>query len=415
MTIPAQISVSFDFSSGATFGIPFTIGDSKNGILGTSTLGGAITPLPTVDLTSVAYSIQIIRGRNILKDQYDAGTCTVRVLDPQGNFNPQNSSSPYYPYLTPLRKVRVAATTATTQKFLFSGYVTDYQYHFPENQQTAYVDLKCVDGYRLLQMSNVATVTGGTAGQTTGARINAILDTIGWPSSMRTISTGQNTCMADPGTTRTSLAALKNVEFSEGMGAFYMNGAGTAVYKDRTSVISSLAASTTAFNQTGGIPYSSVKYAFDDKLIINSVTFSKISGTVQNIYNQSSIDTYFPHSLNQDSLVCETDTIVNNVAREYVATRADTTIRIDQMLIDLLNTSVPTDTILNLDYFNNLLITNTTPQGSTITKNLQYQGIQWDIAPNRFDATITTLEPIADSFIIGSTYYGVLGTNTLSY
>ena len=287
MALPAQISVSFDFSSGATFGIPFTIGDSKNGILGTSTLGGAITPLPTVDLTSVAYSIQIIRGRNILKDQYDAGTCTVRVLDPQGNFNPQNLSSPYYPYLTPLRKVRVAATTATTQKFLFSGYVTDYQYHYPENQQTAYVDLKCVDGYRLLQMSNVATVTGGTAGQTTGARINAILDTIGWPSSMRTISTGQNTCMADPGTTRTSLAALKNVEFSEGMGAFYMNGAGTAVYKDRTSVISSLAASTTAFNQTGGIPYSSVKYAFDDKLIINSVTFSKISGTVQNIYKQS--------------------------------------------------------------------------------------------------------------------------------
>jgi hypothetical protein len=145
------------------------------------------------------------------------------------------------------------------------------------------------------------------------------------------------------------------------------------------------------------------------------VTFSKIGGTVQNIYKQSSIDTYFPHSLNQDSLVCETDTIVNNVAREYVATRADTTIRIDQMLIDLLNTSVPTDTILNLDYFNNLLITNTTPQGSTITKNLQYQGIQWDIAPNRFDATITTLEPIADGFILNSAYYGVLGTNTLSY
>jgi hypothetical protein len=264
-------------------------------------------------------------------------------------------------------------------------------------------------------MSNVSTVTGGTAGQLTGARINSILDTIGWPSSMRTIGTGQNTCMADPGTVRTSLAALKNVEFSEGMGAFYMNGSGTAVYKDRKTVVGSVAATPTAFNQTSGIPYRSVKYAFDDKLIINSVTFSKIGGSVQNIYKQSSIDKYFPHSLNQDTLICETDAIVNDVAREYVATRAETTIRIDEMVIDLLDTRVPTDTIIGLDYFDNLLITNTTPQGSTITKNLQYQGVQWDIAPNKFQATITTLESIADGFIIGNAYFGVLGTNTLSY
>ena len=35
MTLPAQISVSFDFTSGATFGFPFTIGDAKYGVLGT--------------------------------------------------------------------------------------------------------------------------------------------------------------------------------------------------------------------------------------------------------------------------------------------------------------------------------------------------------------------------------------------
>ena len=38
MALPAEISVSFDFSSGATFGYPFTIGDAKNGVLGTGTL-----------------------------------------------------------------------------------------------------------------------------------------------------------------------------------------------------------------------------------------------------------------------------------------------------------------------------------------------------------------------------------------
>ncbi len=33
MSLPATISVSFDFSQGATFGYPFTIGDPINGVL----------------------------------------------------------------------------------------------------------------------------------------------------------------------------------------------------------------------------------------------------------------------------------------------------------------------------------------------------------------------------------------------
>jgi len=30
-------------------------------------------------------------------------------------------------------------------------------------------------------------------------------------------------------------------------------------------------------------------------------------------------------------------------------------------------------------------------------------------------AKITTLEPIADGFVVGSSYYGIIGTNTLAY
>jgi len=41
MALPAEISVSFDFSSGATFGYPFTIGDAKYGVLGTGTLAAS--------------------------------------------------------------------------------------------------------------------------------------------------------------------------------------------------------------------------------------------------------------------------------------------------------------------------------------------------------------------------------------
>jgi len=415
MALPAQIAVSFDYSNGATFGYGgFVIGDPKYGILGTNTLGDSSLPEPVIDLTPNVYEISISRGRNLQRDTYEAGTCTVRVLDPLSYFNPQNTASPYYGYLAPLRKLRVSATTATTQKYLFSGYVTDYKYTYPVNQDTGYVDISCTDAFRLFQLANISTVASSPAGQTTSARVSAILNQVSFPSSMRTISTGLNTCIADPGSNRTSLEAIKNAEMSE-TGAFYMNGSGTAIFKNRTDVMNSLSKTPVAFNQSGGIPYRNLVFAFDDKLIINQANFARVGGSTITATNQASIDKYFPHTVTQTDLVAETDTIVTDIAREYVATRAQTTIRIDQMVVDLLDPSVPTDTIIGLDFFDNLLITNIQPDGSTIVKNLQYQGINWEISAQKLMATISTLEPIADGFVVGSSYYGIIGTNTLGY
>jgi hypothetical protein len=415
VSLPAQIAVTFDFSSGATFGAGFVIGSPDNGVIGVNSFGSSDVLIPTVDLTPNVYSISIRRGRNVMKDTYEAGTAIVRVLDPQGYFNPQNPSSPYYGYLVPLRKLRVAATTATAEHFLFSGYVNDYRYTFPVGQETAYVDILCTDGFRLLQMSQIATVASTPAGQTTGERIDAILDDVQFPVSMRSIATGDATCIADPATTRTTLEAIKNVEFSEGLGAFYMSPDGTAVFKSRSEVTGTLGDTAIVFDQTTGIPYKNLKYAFDDKLIINSVVFNRVGGTAQNVYSQASIDKYFPHSLSQENLVAQDDAQVLGAAQNYVNTRKETTIRIDEMTVDLLDPAVPTDTLIGLDYFDNLNITNVTQEGSTITKTLQAQGFAWDITPNKMSVSITTLEPIIDGFIIGSSTYGIIGQSTLSY
>ena len=414
MTLPAQISVSFDFTSGATFGYPFTIGDAKYGVLGTGTLAATTTPEPTVDLTPNVRQISIKRGRNIMRDTYEAGTCTVRVLDPDSYFNPQNTSSPYYGYLTPLRKLRVSATTGGVGYFLFSGYTTEYKYTYPQNQETGYVDIVCSDAFRLMQQAGITTVASSTAGQDTGTRIGKILDQVQWPVSMRTIDTGQTTCIADPGTSRTALDAIKNAEFSE-QGAFYINQEGTAVFINRTNVIKKYGETPIEFNQTTGIPYSNLTFAFDDKLIINSAGMTRYGGTQQVSENSASIAKYFPHQLNETNLVLQTDADALNVAKIYVATRAETTIRIDAMTVDLLDPDVPTATMLDLDYFSNLKITNIQPDGSTIVKTLQAQGLAWDITPNSMKVTVTTLEPIVEGFIIGSSISGIIGTNIMAY
>jgi len=414
MALPAQITVSFDFSLGPTFGFPFTLSDPKYGLLDTGVLAGSAVPEPVIDLTPDVYSITINRGRNIMRDQYEAGLATIRVLDPLSYFNPQNVNSPYYGYLTPLRKIRVAATFSGTSYFLYSGYTTEYRYTYPQGQETGYVDIVCADAFRLMQQATVTTVADSAAGQNTGTRTNKILDQVNWPSNMRTIDTGATTCIADPATARTSLDALLNVAFSE-QGAFYIDGSGTAIFKNRSNTIESASDTPIEFNQTTGIPYKNLVYAFDDKLIINSVGITRLDGTQQIAENANSIIKYFLHRSDEANLVCETDADALNIARIYVATRQETTIRIDAMTVDLLDTAVPTGTVLGIDYFTPLKITNVQPDGSTIVKTLQAQGFAWTISPSQMQVTITTLESITDGFTLNSEVQGIIGTSVLAY
>jgi len=414
MALPADISVSFDFSSGATFGYPFTIGDAKYGVLGTGTLAASTVPTPIIDLTPIVRSITIDNGRNIQSDTYQAGTAVIRVYDSDGSWNPQNTSSIYYPFLVPLRKIRVAATTATAQEFLFSGYTTEYRYYYDQAENVGYVDIYAADAFRLLNLAQVTTVTDSGAGQATGTRIGKILNEVDFPSNMRTISTGQSLCQADPGTLRTALSAVQNAEFSE-QGAFYFDGSGTAIFKSRAEVQSSISGTPIDFNQTGDIPYKNLVFAFDDKLIINTASIQRIGGTAQVYQNADSITKYFPHQYSAQDLVIDTDANALNIAATFVATHAETTIRIDAMTVDLLDPAVPTDTMIGLDYFTNVRISNIQPDGSTIVKTLQVQGLRWEISPNAMQCTVTTLEPIVDGFIIGSAERGIIGVSAMTY
>jgi len=231
---------------------------------------------------------------------------------------------------------------------------------------------------------------------------------------MRTVDTGATLCVVDPATARTSLDALLNAAFSE-QGAFFINASGTAVFKNRSNTITSASAAPIEFNQSGGIPYANLIFAFDDKLIINSAGMTRVGGTQQVSENAASIAKYFPHQLNESNLVAQTDTDTLNIARIYVATRQETTIRIDAMTVDLQDTAVPTGTMLGLEYFQPLKITNIQPDGSTIVKTLQCQGLDWSITPNQMQVTVTTLESITDGYTLNSEVQGIIGTSVLAY
>jgi hypothetical protein len=405
------ITVTVDFSTGASFGYSFILGDPAHGVLGQNVLADAASNV--VDVSNQVGKISIKGGYNLFQDQFQAATAKIRIYDQTGNWNPQNVSSPYYPNLVPMRKIRVAASYAGTTYYLFSGYITAYNYSYPTDQVIAYLDIDASDGFRLMQLANVTTLAGTAAGQDTGTRINTILNDISWPTNLRQIETGgtESLCQADPGNARTALQAIKNVEFVE-QGAFYVNGEGNAVFRSRAYIMSKSGKNPTSFANDGtGINYSGIVFANDDKTIINDAIVTNIGGTAQESYNQASIDKYFQHSLNQNNLVGYSDADALNIARIYVASRAYNSIRIDSITLDMntINYAAGITAALSMDYFNTMAITNVGQSGTVIQKTLQNLGQAYEITPNTFNVTLTTGEPIVAGFILDSTIYGVLG------
>jgi hypothetical protein len=413
MTVPV-INAIINFSTGPSFAQAMII---DQGILGTNVLADSAAVI--VDVSNQVNRIETNRGRTALSDQFQTGALTLRITDQNGDFNPQNVSGPYYNLLTPMKKVQITATFNGVTYPIFSGFITSYVTTYPgESDDTvAITTIQAVDAFRLAQVAQISTVTDATAGQLSGTRINKILDQIDWPDSMRDVDAGLTTVQADPGTNRTALSALTTVSTSE-YGALYVDAYGSFVFQDRAVTVGSIGATPTVFADNGtGIVYFDASWILNDVLIFNKATITRTGGTAQVASNQASIDKYFLHSYFLDNLLMETDAIALDYAQAYVASRAETSIRCDAIVLDLYTPNYDTGIVaaLDLDFFDPITIITTQPGGSLLEKTLQIFGVKMNITPNSWKTTFTTLEPVIDGFIIGNVDYGVLGQNVLSY
>jgi hypothetical protein len=387
-----------------------------SGILGTNVLSDSTALI--VDVSNVVDGITTTRGRNAQADTFQTGTLTLRIIDQNGDFNPQNPASPYYGLLTPMRKVQITATYGGTEYPMFSGFITSYTTTTPKMAtDVVYTTITAVDAFRLFQNSQITNVTLASAGDLPGERVNDILDEIAWPPSMREIQYGSTIFQADPGTLRTALAALQTASVSE-YGAIYVNARGSLTFNDREYCITSQAIPPVKFNDDGSeIIYFNAVWRLDDTQVYNSASITKIGGTAQIADDQASIDEYFLHSYTQQNLIMDTDQAALDYARAYVASRKATETRCDAIELDLY-TSNYNDGILaalGLDFFDPVEITTNQPGGSTLQQTLQVFGVTHKVTPNSWKTTFTTLEPIIDGFILNSSLYGVLGTSVLAY
>lgn len=411
-----QVRVFVDFDSDTAFETnPLILGSATEGILGTNRLGSGTLP---VEITSLVERIGIRRGRNRITGQFVPGTADVQLYDQNGDWNPANTSGAYYPDLVPLRQIIIYATYGGSDYYIFSGYIQAYDTGFWQgNEDVSRVTLRCVDGFRLLTGAIITTVTGGTAGQDSGARVNSILDQINFPLSLRNIQTGNSTLQADPGTQRNVLEALQTVENSE-FGGIFLDGEGIINFKNRNSMVSTPATAAYSFADDGtNISYQNAVVAFDDTTLINSVTVTRTGGSAQTAFDPASINQFFLHSGTRSDILVQTDTESLNQAKAILATRKDPEPRIDSIdlnLYDDTNVNKPLAGV-DIELLDGVTVLKTMPGSTSITQNSVVIGINHDITKSSWNTRLFTSEPLVAGFVLDSSIDGILGTDVLSY
>ena len=416
--MPAAVfKAEIDFSSGANFS-PALVLDDVNTVLDSAVLGTSAADV--VDITEFVTQCYIRRAFNRSSDSFIGGSAKIVFVDQTGTFNPANTSSPLYGKIKPMRKIRMTASFNSINYSLGSFYVQEWNYKSPTGFDPAYVTLNCVDGFQLLNLTTLTTVTGGSSGQTTAARVTSLLDAGDWPGGMRDISTTcTTTVQTDSGNSRSLLAALQDVEQTE-TGALYVDQRGFVKFMSRSDIITASGSTLTKFSDvdgSGDITYQNVEFDISDYQMINKVTVTPSGLSSQTASDTTSIDDYFQHSRVRSGIM-QTEADALSQAQMIIASRKEqgVDIQLNSLTVDAYGQDDParTTAALELDIFNPIEVTQTLPAGNVVSDSV-IAGVQYQITPNSFLVTFSCAQPFAVGFLLDSAVDGRIDEDSLSY
>lgn len=342
MAKPAQkVEIGFDLTDN-NVGPYLRLDDPISGQLDNdaNVLGGTIF----FDVTDRVKAITIRRGKSRQLDRYSAGQATVVFDNNSRDFDPTFEASPYYGQIIPRREVRITGGTVVQYFGSADDWNLDYQ---PNGENLAAV--VCSDGLRTLANQ---TLTSSTAtAQSSGERINAILDSVdvNWPASARSIDTGGQTLGADVIADDTNaLGYLQLVETSE-PGSLFVGKSGNLVFQDRTVAPNSN--SVVLADDGSGISYTGMKVVYGSELLYNQIVISsKITSGTAISEDSTSQGIYGIQNLTQTDLLMSTTEAAQELADWYSSKYANPEFRFEsvEVILNDLTTQQQSD-ILGLE------------------------------------------------------------------
>lgn len=281
-------------------------------------------PPSWVNVTNYLKAFTVSRGRAFELEQMGAGRSTITLDNRDGQFNPYNTSGPYYGNLRRMRRIRLRATWNNGVYPIYSGFIEEWQQNLIGVDNVEAI-LLCVDGFgplamvplnatypeeksdaRLARVLDAALWTTGAAWVLGNAALGTLgVSTILAPVGDRQLAAGQRFVHADTLEDVQALSHIHSVQDTEDGWAF-INADGTFVFYDRGRRVAQAGKSTLiTFGDrptTGGeLMYVEVELS-DNVPLYSSVSVSRDGGTTQRVQDATSRQRYFPRNLSLTTL-----------------------------------------------------------------------------------------------------------------
>lgn len=237
------------------------------------------------DETANMRRFSIARGYSEDQSSVQGGTLALTMKETIGRFNPANTASALYPYISyPLRPVRLRVTYASTTYYLFSGWTTRHESDPGRDAREARID--CMDAFIRLGGDGATKPTIASSTTTTGAAIAAILTAAG-VGGATDLDTGDTITFEADGTSD-GLSLIGGLLDAE-RGFFFIAKDGTATYLDRHWPNRS---PYTASQGTIASTMRSIAPGVDIAKIRNRATVTRTGGTAQSAQDNASFLLY---------------------------------------------------------------------------------------------------------------------------
>lgn len=228
------------------------------------------------------------------------------------------------------------------------------------------------------------------SGDSTGDRVDRVLNLIGWPSGDRSIEAGASTLGAAANIEGvTALDHLLAVEQTE-QGRFFISGAGDATFYGRNHETSLTVQASFDDGENDGL-----EFDYSDANITNDMTVTRAGGLPQRAVDQTSIDAYWRHSDDMSGLLYATDSEALAMAQWRVANYAEPVMRPTNLRFKpLINLSNVYPKVLMRELGDRIEVTKTTPAGGSVVVDAVIEGIEHQFAGGMDWRTSWNLSPI---------------------
>lgn len=396
----------------------FTLDDAEAGVLDNTqyVLDGN---LEGVDITEYCQEVSISRGRQDQFAQFNAGQCSITLLNNDRRFDPINTDSPYYDVaagrsgVVPRRKVTITSGV----NHLFTGRITDIDVVY--NFQLSEVVITAADDFVLLANTVVeADVTPSV--ELSGARVDFLLDLpeIDYPLATRNISAGLATLGAFQIDANTNaLTYLQSIATSE-QGACFVAANGDLTFTDRLDA--SFATIAAQFSDAGvDIPYTALQVIYGQEFLFNRIQATIQGGTVQVANNATSQTEFGITTLALPDLLLQSDSEALTLANYLVALYANPQYRFDDLGLVTSAMSAPNrDAVNALELQDVVEVTRTYSTGSpaSVTELYAVERLTHLITAGEHRVTVGLFNTeILFQLVLDDAVFGTLdGTNALA-